>query len=385
MGSSRFRRIGSVKWRGWVVLGLLTLGSGVSAKQASRLEPHLRFPLKSSGYHSSIAFPNENEVLIGWSEGVTSIALKDGSAKIVIPSGTAPDGISRVRRVRSDGKSVAAFNQLEEYILRLEDGKRLLSRRVGDFVVIDLVLSGDTIFMLGNPAAADFSKLENPGGVALWCLAPPTDWRMSWRKLKPIHRLSYGEEAKGTFLVSRSPYGGALALEPDGSIWVITASEPGLYHYTKEGRLLDVLAHELDDLVIRRMHEAERVYKTDLDRRYGEVLNRQPILDDLVMTPDGPALVVRRGDGNGLRWSLLYPSRTKVRAEFPLALDGRGPFRHLACAAHGARLACLVGTALHPEAKASEGMKAFEETFEVVLFDLPKVNPVTPPAPPAKL
>jgi hypothetical protein len=100
------------------------------------------------------------------------------------------------------------------------------------------------------------------------------------------------------------------------------------------------------------------------------VLNTQPILEDLVLTPRGPALVVRIAEKERVRWELWWP-RSDGRSVPPtkLGIDRIGPYGHLQCDARGRLLAC-VGS--KPDRKQAADFDQSELAPYLWIFELPQ-------------
>jgi hypothetical protein len=148
---------------------------------------------------------------------------------------------------------------------------------------------------------------------------------------------------------------------------MITAAEAGVHRFAPDGTALPTLGSALTELVPPRLNEIRRLFGADVEGRYHEVLNRQPIADDLIETSAGLAIVVRRAAGGKLWWELWFPdasggARRRIRLELE---EKRTIGGHLRCAGRGRRLACLFGrmTELFNPDRAS-----------IVLFDLDRVN-----------
>ena len=142
---------------------------------------------------------------------------------------------------------------------------------------------------------------------------------------------------------------GAIALDADGSLTVITSSEPGVFRYAPDGTLIQKSGESFDELVITAMREIPARFAGDIAGRYRLLLNTQPTIDDLVLTPRGPAIVVRIAEKERIRWELWWP-RADGRAAPPtrLGIEPAGPQEHLRCDARGASLACVAAKGSTP-------------------------------------
>ena len=163
---------------------------------------------------------------------------------------------------------------------------------------------------------------------------------------------------------------GAIALADDGSLSVITAVEPGVFRYGPDGKLIETLGRSFDELVLPMTSELRTRFAGDVDGRYHLLLNKQPILEDLVLTPRGPAIVVRIAEKGRTRWELWWP-RADGRTVPPtrLGIDRIGPFGHVHCDARGTALAC-VGS--KPDPKKAADFRVSEHVPYLWIFELPK-------------
>jgi hypothetical protein len=306
---------------------------------------------------SAVAWASDDELLLASVSGVTRYSIERHACSPFISPQEPPNGISHVFNVASDGRSVVAFAlPVSQYAARLPDGARLFARRRPDFLVSDLAVRGGNLFVLG------FRGYEKPKlpETAVWRGPVSSDWS----GLTPLHRLTT-QDALMIFRHSVPGMLGSIAVGGDGTLYVITSSEAGVFRYRADGTPLPPLGGDLTDLVIKQMPELYFNYRTDEIGRYRQVLNRQPIADDLVVTPDGPAILVRRATGNTLQWELWYPAARGVTATMALAPSGKGPTGHMRCDARGSRLACVLRRPLDRDSS--------EQLASLYLFQLPKV------------
>jgi hypothetical protein len=209
--------------------------------------------------------------------------------------------------------------------------------------------------------------MQNPAWGAVW-VGP---LKATWDELWPLHTLRGAEDSAQRFRYCLWPLGGALAVEPDGGIDVIVTCEPGVYRYGPDGRLREVLGAQLADLVGWGLKEAWISYPDDSTARYREIINRQPWVDDLVATPDGPAIVVRLHREGVTRWELWYPRSegrcTRVELPFQVA----DPQVFLRAEARGARLAAVY---YGPESGTGTQGGPLERSSWLTVLPLPDVH-----------
>lgn len=286
---------------------------------------------------SGVAWIDSGRLAIAGRSGVRVLSLRDGSWSDLISTTPIPNGLPDPLSVVSDGQSVVASNGFarSEFACRVDNGKRIFARSSPFFMVIDIAVRQSNLYVLGWPV--DAHGANNAGGVAVWRgpLSP------HFEEFEPLHRIESGPKSVAIFNDSLPFYGGAMAIEPDGAVDVITAAEAGVFQYSSGGTFRRRLGAGLGELVIPRMHDINFTFSADVLRRYREIVNRQPIADDLVVTPDGPAIVVRIARNDSIEWELWYPNAQRVARRIKLGISRRGPFGHLACDAHGSDLACV--------------------------------------------
>lgn len=353
--------------RGVVIASLalsVALNGGAAARVAAEaaLRPQSNKPLPAAaGQAAALAWNDDRTLLIG-GNGVRAFDVASGSVREIVAGEPLPNGLNMVTSIHADGQSLVATNAIrrEQFIARVGSGKRVAALRTNRFYLIDSAVSGDRLFILGWPLTGN--AVDNPRGVALWSAKLGGDIR----DLKPVHAIAGGPAAVAIFNDSVYPHGGAVTRGPDGGVCAISAAEPGVYCYSAQQKLLHVYGSALRELVIERMHDVNFTFAEDSGRRYREIINVQPTVDGLVMTADGPAIIVRLARGNDIRWQLWYPGASTTAARVSLDLKISRIGAHLACDARGRRLACLYGM---------PGASPRDYRSYLALFDLPKVPP----------
>jgi hypothetical protein len=119
---------------------------------------------------------------------------------------------------------------------------------------------------------------------------------------------------------------GAARFLKDGSFVVVPGAEPGVYHYSAEGRLIAAWQSEVFGLAVGctpDQKEAER-FGYDPDFRWGTV-NQMRITDEILSLPSGPALVVRSAAPGGTSWELylLEDTGTARASRLPISSPSR--------------------------------------------------------------
>jgi hypothetical protein len=314
-----------------------------------------------------VAWLDGQTLLLAGGTGVIAFSPSTGKQTVVIPPAAVPDGLPDPLSVRTDGVSVIASNGFmrTQFACSAADGKRIFARSSRGFEVIDLAVWRDNLYVLGWPTGAHGAA--NPDGIAVW------GGRITggFEQLLPLHRIQSGPDSVAIFNDSLPGYGGALAVERDGTVDVLTAAEPGLFQYSPSGKLLRTLGTGLAELVQPHMHEINFVYATDVLARYQRIINAQPMAEDVVATDDGPAILVRIAHGEKIGWELWYPGPVRTRARVTLGVMRNGPFGHMACGARGRELACVY----QATAAARDGLEQDPRKLPTVLvrFTLPKL------------
>jgi hypothetical protein len=306
---------------------------------------------------SDVAWENGDSVLVGTDQGVQRYSLRSRTIDRLVSVAPLPDGLPYPDAIESDGVTVVTTSSLSMggYAMRLADRKRLSALRVR-LLPLDVAVRGQRQCLLAFPLSAETDE-------AVWCGVTG----QAWSKYKPAHRLGSGQQI---FRYSTERLGGAVALAEDGSLYVITSAEPGLFHYAPDGRLIEKSGQSFDELVLTNMPELRKRFASDVDGRYRLLLGTQPILEDLVLTPRGPAILVRIAEKERVHWELWWP-RADGRAVSPtrLGIDRAGPFGHLKCDARGTAIAC-VGS--FPDKKQAADFHISELVPYLWIFELPK-------------
>lgn len=282
-----------------------------------------------------IAWLDASTVLLA-ADGVVAYRIKDSQTSTVVAKSAVPAGLPSVDGVATDGRTVAAFTVMDnsQFVARVSDRKRILARTSGRFYVMGMAVAGDRLYVLGMPI--DRSGVANPDGVAVWVGALDANWS----DFKPLHKIK-SPAATRVFNDATFPHAGSIATDNEGNVYVTTSAEPGIYRYDAAGKLTATYGAALSDLVIGRMHDLNYRYATDPEGRYRDLLNLQKTIDQLVITPDGPALVVRTVHANRVQWALEYPGPQGVHARYTLGVERAGPYGHIRCSAFQRQLGCV--------------------------------------------
>jgi hypothetical protein len=286
-------------------------------------------PAAIGQYASDVTWESADAVLITSNLGVYRYSLRNRTVERLISAAPLPDGVPDPEAVASDGATVEVISGIAMggYSMRLADRKRLVAQRIR-FVPLDVTVHGERVCVLAHEIRKKTNEVVFCGKVNEF-----------WSKYTPVHRLTSGE---AIFPHAMDRLGGAIALDADGSLTVITSAEPGVFRYAPDGTLIEKSGASFDELVITAMREIPARFAGDIAGRYRLLLNTQPIIDDLVLTPRGPAIVVRIAEKERIRWELWWP-RADGRVVPPtrLQIAATEPYSHLRCDARGSALACV--------------------------------------------
>ncbi|HUP62146.1 MAG TPA: hypothetical protein VNA69_17195 [Thermoanaerobaculia bacterium] len=288
-------------------------------------------PADGFAYTNDVAWLPNGHLLIGARDGVTEYSPSGGTSERVISGGAVPAGLPMVQGLDTDGATVVAFNMDYGDIAFDLAGKRVLrARRHPAFQIFDLAVRGRTVVVLGRPLL-----LKNAGYGVLWIGEAGAPWE-SFRVVRTV-------DGAAADLVRKTlpPYGGGVQFASDGTIAIITPAEAGVLRYKADGTPLAALGRHLDELVVRRLPEVVKRYGADLTGRYQEILNHQPLADDLIETSDGLAIVVRQWADGEAWWELWFPDANAARRRVRLASDRRPIGGHMRCDGFGRMVACL--------------------------------------------
>lgn len=344
-----------------MILATLTLAAAVAL---SPLQPVQTVSLAAHGAAAAdVTWLNDNELLVALTKGgVVKVALAPASVRAWLRESPLPDGIPAAELIAANGDLVVVMGGgRRNFMFRRADGTYLHSYADGGLYPRGLAVSGGLAFYIGWVTRSGTDADQQQG--VLWTQAAGRA-----RSERPLHRIVSGDDALARWRLTMHPYGGAAVALPDGSVALITSAEPGIFRYGRDGKLLEVLGNAIDALVVDSLRLAKS-YGRDVVGRYRDVLDRQPSIDDLVVTPRGVAILVRTAAGNSIEWQLWKPGRTSVETVQPLAPKANGPIGHMKCEARRDRLACVTNMPTAEQAR-QPGPAASNPTL--LLYRLPK-------------
>lgn len=205
----------------------------------------------------------------------------------------------------------------------------------------DLDLQGDRLAWIGWPDSVNQGFLEERSGVA---------WvdRLEKHLESPQRLLSEPSTANpGQPLSSCLGLGiGALRFQADGALLLAPGFLPEIVLLDPAGRELrrwDTRWFGVDTAEACQRITPELRQRLHLEpRAVEEWVNKHQIVDEVLATPKGPALIVRRWEGGLPAWRLYVLGAAQVES-FDLPVRAVSPFDRLAADVRGNRLALLVG------------------------------------------
>ena len=206
------------------------------------------------------------------------------------------------------------------------------TRRIGFEYIGDVDLDGNRLLVTGlhRDETGDFAA----DGAIAW-LGTLSGGERSLRPVLPFRSLNAVMACAGFGL-------GKVRFLRDGSFIVVPGSESGIYHFSSDGhvqRVWQTAAFGLDTPCDLPAEEKSILATKPLARN--QWLNRRAIVDEVIETPAGPALIVRTVNGRETHWSLL-PLNGSPAME-PLPITSPSPWAHLSAAVRGKRAVLLIG------------------------------------------
>jgi hypothetical protein len=298
-------------------------------------------PEKYPAAHT-LAFLDAGHVAIGSRSGIHSLDLATFKLEPLVSAAQAPGGLPAVQKLRSDGRTIVAFNNSRgDAAYSVADRRLLYSRESFKLLVSDIDVDGSTVVVLGYPLT-----LKGKGTAALWIGKLGSEWD----EYKAVHPLD--PAAAAIMRYAFAPHGGAVLID-EGIVYMVNPAEAGVARHRLDGTALATLAPSLTSLTVPNLPDTIMKYGADPEARYREIVNKQSVADDLVRLPDGVAIVVRKWTAGKVGFELWYPNESGIVRRTRLEVeDTRVAGGHLRCDARGPTLACMFGKATdlqHPD------------------------------------
>lgn len=214
-----------------------------------------------------------------------------------------------------------------------ERGKSKLHREIQEYIA-DVDLDGDRLLLTGLRRDAE-GKLGADGGVA-W-LGSLSGGERSLHPVLPFRNRKSIEDCAGFGL-------GVVRFLGNGSFIVVPGAEPGIYLFTKDGKVQRVWATDALglDVPCDFSREQKMLYGPSVTTRQ-QWVNRYRVVDDIIDTPTGPGVIARSVTSNGSHWDLLLLDASGSVSEQPLPISSPSPWAHIAAATRGDRVVLLIG------------------------------------------
>lgn len=208
--------------------------------------------------------------------------------------------------------------------------------------VVDLDLYSGRALILGSRWGDEEEggrSSFSPDGAIAW----EVDLGVDRPHLRPVFHSSSGPGAETMNNCGIFELGGVRYLD-DGGYVLVPGSEPGVYHYGADGKLLRTWDSEAlgIDADCRMTVEKRDRWSASIYLRNVEWMNRRRIVDEVLALPGGAGVVVREVVGGETHWSLLLLQKNGAVRNIPLPLSSPSPFARLSGDAHADRLAFVV-------------------------------------------
>jgi len=274
-----------------------------------------------------VAWVDSERVALATWHGPTVYWIEQGRSSWLVPL----DTVENVMRVSSDGRTIVAANAMYSFIAAdAESGKVVAQTNTLPVRVTDLAYRNGHLTILGT------TNGKNVPAAMLYAgqITEPIE---KFRAIGPLD----ADQA----LVARLALvtqGGSVALGADGAAETIVPWRAGIQHVTAAGVLQQQDATPLSALVVANIDDLMKRYASDFPARYTNILNKQPIADDILITDQGTAVVVRHVDSDRTHWTLWFVDAHGVRRKVDLAAEQAYPYGgHLRCDARGGQIACV--------------------------------------------
>ncbi len=135
---------------------------------------------------------------------------------------------------------------------------------------------------------------------------------------------------------------GVVRFLRDGSFIIVPGAEPDIFLFGRDGRLQHTWRTDklgVDTPCTMSLEQKTLLGTTPVARE--EWVNRHPMIDEVIDTPDGPAAIIRTLKSGRTTWeTVVLNSDSGVR--FTLPFSSRSPWAHLAADTRGRRSAFLI-------------------------------------------
>jgi hypothetical protein len=299
-----------------------------------------------------VRWANENTVWITSPQtGVFHVDLsKDGPPALEIPGGqkggTKAEVFLPFRIAASD--EYLAIGAPVWFLGWKQPGHKNLAGHQYFERIIDLDVWNNRVAVLGMQRSLE-GKLSPDGAIA---------WSGSLDKgLQDIRTLIISKSGAGarSFDACAVLELGAIRFLDDGSVVVIPGSEPGVFQFGNDGKLLRTWQSDVIGLEGSCKISEETMFRLSADPEFRwDEMNRWVIVDDILPLPQGPALLVRKylpGMKPSTTWLLKLLKNDGSVKTFELPISSPGGLAHLRGDVSGGRIVLLIAQYGRPELK----------------------------------
>lgn len=318
------------------VIAALALGApSVMAGTSLRIVSSVSLPEGAIARDIRWAGPLEVYVSMGKSGVIKTGTDSTGRTGAVLPGGDRGGFPIAGLLARGDKHLFVASSMGAVGWAPLSGGKA--SGQRGLLTVVDIDARSDTAAILGADSGP-LQGLARDGAIA---------WVGSLSKgLSDLRPLMKGRSNPGGKDMARCGVlqTGAIRFMPDGSVVVAPGAEPGIYRYSPSGKLLQswdtAPLGVVDDCAIE--DEELHLIARDFGERLAWYASRV-LIDDILPTADGPAVLLRRVERGTTKWELvMLPSRGRQMKRVPLPVSVATPGGHVRGDVRGDDIVLLV-------------------------------------------
>lgn len=286
------------------------------------------------GQASDVRFAGDASVFLGLDgDGTVEVPLASPGdiASEVVP-GRRKLGFFSSRHLAASADHLAVAGSVHAVTWR---NRTAPERKEAEFdLMLGIDLQGGRLLVLGarRDGAGEFA----PEGALAWIGSLGSDLE----DLKPVHFDFAGAQVPALNNCGGIEIGGAR-FAPDGSYWIAPGVQGGVYHYAPDDRLLRTWNTEELGIEVDCRRRSWQEFSTNFPNRIAW-LNERQVVDALLPLPAGPALVVRRFDGERPRWDLVILRENGAASRVPLDLPSINETTQVEADIRGDRIVVLL-------------------------------------------
>lgn len=316
-----------------VLMAAAAPASAPPAKPVHSLKIVREYPMPMNAA-ADVRWAGEDSILVSdLVRGVGEVTLPaSGKATVAwLPEWPPPTGPgTQVKHLALSGDRIAAADT--PFLLRWHARHGKESGQMAMEYIADIDLFGDRLLVSGL-------RFDAAGKLGM-------DGAMAW-----IGSLSLGEEGLKPILPFRDQdaimrcFGmglGVVRFLSDGSFVIVPGAEPDIFLYGRDGRLrhtwrTEALGVAAPCAAITK--EQQKMLWTNPEARQ-ELVNRHAMIDEVIDTPDGPAVVIRTR-GKRTTWEIVVLNGD-AGVRFTLPFSSGSPWAHVSADTRGLRSVFLI-------------------------------------------